>query len=63
MDLAHEALRLRQRLDEAGLSQREAARRLDIHERTMRRYCAGYPIPRVVWLALDAISQTGPRNP
>jgi DNA transposition AAA+ family ATPase len=40
-------------LDEAGMSQRGAARELDISERTMRRYIAGeLPVPRVVEFAL-----------
>lgn len=42
---------LRKLLERAGLSQRAAARELDFNERTMRRYCAGEPIPRVVELA------------
>jgi DNA transposition AAA+ family ATPase len=52
-----DAAKLRKLLDDAGLSQRGAARELGIDERTMRRYCAGeLPVPRVVWLALEAIS-------
>lgn len=48
---------LRKVLAGAGLSQRGAARRLGIDERTMRRYCAGdLPVPRVVELALLAIA-------
>lgn len=48
---------LRQRLTTAGLSQRAAARLLDINERTMRRYAAGaLPIPKTVELALQVIS-------
>lgn len=44
---------LRKLLDKAGLSQRGAARQLDIDERTMRRYCAGeMPLPRTVEYAL-----------
>ena len=40
-------------LDDAGLSQRGAARELNIGERTMRRYIAGdLPVPRVVEFAL-----------
>ena len=45
------ATQLRKLLEHAGLSQRGAARELDFNERTMRRYCAGEPIPRVVELA------------
>ena len=40
----------------AGLTQRGAARALEINERTVRRYCAGYPVPRVVWLALERLA-------
>jgi hypothetical protein len=40
-------------LDEAGMSQRGAARELGIGERTMRRYVAGeLPVPRPIELAL-----------
>ena len=47
---------LRQRLATAGLSQRAAARMLDINERTMRRYASGaLPIPKTVELALEVI--------
>jgi plasmid maintenance system antidote protein VapI len=52
-----DAERLRAKLAEAGLSQRGAARLLEIDERTMRRYCAGeYPVPKVVWLALERLA-------
>lgn len=48
---------LRALLERAGLSQRRAARELDIDERTMRRYCGGeIPIPRVVTLALERLA-------
>lgn len=49
---------LRKLLDRAGLSQRDAAKKLQINERTMRRYVAGdAKVPMVVvfallWLAL-----------
>ena len=43
---------LRKLLDSVGMTQRGAAMALDIHERTMRRYCAGDPIPKVVELAM-----------
>ena len=41
-------------LDEVGLSQRGAAKHLEISDRTMRRYCcmAGDGAPRVVELEL-----------
>jgi len=44
---------LRRVLDRAGLSQRGAARELDLNERTVRKYVAGrIPIPLTVELAL-----------
>lgn len=44
---------LRKLLDKAGLSQRGAARQLEIDERTMRKYCAGdLPVPRVIEYSL-----------
>jgi hypothetical protein len=44
---------LQKLLDSAELSQRGAARELDINERTMRKYVAGdSPIPRVIELAV-----------
>jgi hypothetical protein len=46
------AKQLKRMLNALGISQRGAARALDFHERTMRRYCAGEPIPRVVEYAL-----------
>lgn len=52
---------IRDKLAALGLSQRGAARAIGIDERTMRRYCAGAPVPRVVWLALDGLSRgSGP---
>jgi hypothetical protein len=45
-------------LTDAGLSQRGAARMLEISERTMRHYCAGdYPVPHSVILALKHLAQ------
>ena len=55
-----DANRLRDLLATLGLSQRGAARLLGIGERTMRRYCAGYPIPQVVWLALASLERSKP---
>lgn len=52
-----DAAKIRDKLAALGLSQRGAARALGIDERTMRRYCAGDPVPRVVWLALDGLSR------
>jgi hypothetical protein len=47
------ALQLQRLLDRAGLSQRGAAKALEINERTMRKYCAGdSAIPKTVELAL-----------
>lgn len=58
MTAASDADRLRKLLSDAGLSQRGAARQLDIDERTMRRYCSGeLDVPRVVWLAIEALSK------
>lgn len=59
-----DAAKIRDKLAALGLSQRGAARALGIDERTMRRYCAGDPVPRVVWLALDGLkpAQTSPQN-
>jgi hypothetical protein len=50
--------KLQKLLDAAGLSQRAAARALDINERTMRRYVAGdQVIPRVVEYALRWVAE------
>jgi plasmid maintenance system antidote protein VapI len=47
------ALQLQRLLDQQGLSQRGAARALEINERTMRKYIAGEAkIPKTVELAL-----------
>lgn len=52
------ATQLRKLLEKAGLSQRGAARLLEIDERTMRYYAAGeYPIPKVVELALVCLAE------
>ena len=51
---------LRKLLERAGLSQRGAAKALEINERTMRKYVAGdAPIPRVVELAVVCLAQHG----
>jgi hypothetical protein len=50
-----DANKVRALIDRAGLSQRAAARELDINERTMRGYCAGDKVPRVVILALERL--------
>lgn len=47
------ATQLKKLLDLAGLSQRGAAKELDINERTMRKYVAGEAVvPRTVEYAL-----------
>jgi hypothetical protein len=50
-----DATRVRDLLAQIGLGQRGAARELEIHERTMRGYCAGDKVPRVVMLALERL--------
>lgn len=57
-----DADRIRAMLAAAGLSQRAAARALDIDERTMRRYCAGIHVPRVVLLALERLLRVQDRS-
>jgi len=57
------ALQLRRLLDRAGLSQRGAAKALDINERTMRKYVSSdSPIPKTVELALLYLSSTAQRD-
>lgn len=49
----------RKLLEAAGLSQRGAARELEIDERTMRRYCSGeLPVPKPVALAVESLAGT-----
>ena len=49
---------LKKALQNAGLSQRRAAKALEINERTMRRYISGeQPVPRVVEYALNWLIQ------
>lgn len=49
---------LRKLLEKLSLSQRAAARYLEIDERTMRYYAAGtYPVPKVVELALKCLAE------
>lgn len=51
--MTYESDLIRAQIQEAGLSQRGAARVLEIDERTMRRYCAGEsPVPTSVTIAL-----------
>jgi hypothetical protein len=48
---------LRKQLEQAGLSQRGAAKELGIDERTMRRYCSGeLDVPMIVTMALRWIA-------
>lgn len=46
---------VRDLLRRANLGQREAARELEIGEGTMRGYCRGDAVPRVVVLALERL--------
>lgn len=51
-----EAERLRLMLSRLGLSQRAAATKLELSDRTMRFYCAGDAhVPAMVFLALDQL--------
>lgn len=57
------ALQLQRLLDRAGLSQRGAAKALEINERTMRKYCAGdSKIPKTVELALMYLCPAAPAS-
>lgn len=50
-------------LQNAGLSQRGAAKLLEINERTMRRYVAGdQPVPRVVEYAVYWLAEHPPKD-
>lgn len=56
-----DADRLRAELARLGLSQRAAARELEIDDRVVRKWCAGQgTVPSIVWLALEALR---PRPP
>lgn len=50
-----DADKVRELIGLAGLGQRAAAAELQINERTMRGYCAGDKVPRVVMLALERL--------
>jgi hypothetical protein len=51
---AHDTAFIRRQLTAASLSQRAAAKRLEIDERTMRRSCSGeLPVPTKVSMALN----------
>jgi len=55
---------VRQLLDQAGLSQREAARALDVNERTMRYYCLGeWPVPKKIEYALRWLAHLAAQQP
>lgn len=48
---------IRKLLEKAGISQREAARRLNVSDRTMRHWCAGTaPIPYSAQFALESMA-------
>jgi plasmid maintenance system antidote protein VapI len=54
------ALQLQRLLDRAGLSQRGAAKAIEINERTMRKYVAGEAkVPKTVELALRWLESQG----
>jgi DNA-binding XRE family transcriptional regulator len=50
-----DATKVRELLAKMGMGQRQAARELEISERTMRYYCGGEKVPRVVMLALERL--------
>ena len=54
-----QATQMRELLGRAGLSQREAARELQISDREMRGYCTKVKVPRVVILALERLVDLG----
>lgn len=56
-----DADRVRDLLARAGVSQRGAARYLEIDQRTLRRYCAGdADVPQVVMMALEHLAANPP---
>lgn len=50
-----DATRVRELLKKLEMSQSEGARALEISERSMRYYCAGELVPKVVMLALERL--------
>lgn len=57
------ALQLQRLLDRAGISQRGAAKALEINERTMRKYVAGdAPIPKTVEYAIQWVCSAAQRQ-
>jgi uncharacterized protein DUF4209 len=58
-----DAALIREQLEALGISQREAARQLDIDNRTMRYYCAGkLPVPETVLLGLQEMRAAAARR-
>jgi transcriptional regulator with XRE-family HTH domain len=50
--------RIREILKRMGMSQRQAARELEISDRQVRYWAAGAePVPRWFWLALERLEQ------
>lgn len=47
-------------MEKSGLTQGNAARELDVNPRTIRRYCDGSPVPKVVVLALRWLAENPP---
>jgi hypothetical protein len=59
-----DADRMRAAIAKLNTTQRGLARALDLDERLVRRWCAGQDsVPRVVWLALEALVARGPVPP
>ena len=59
-----DADRIRDAITRLGTSQRGLARALDLDERMIRRWAAGADrVPRVVWLAIEALLKRNPAGP
>lgn len=57
-----DADKIREAITRLGTTQRGLAAMLEVDERTMRRYCAGeYPVPAIVWLAIEALLKRSPK--
>jgi DNA-binding transcriptional regulator YiaG len=50
-----DATRIREMLKKLKMSQAEGAHALEIGERSMRYYCAGEKVPKVVMLAIERL--------
>jgi hypothetical protein len=50
-----DATKLREMLAKLELTQADGARALEISARSMRYYCAGKPVPKVVMLAMERL--------